>query len=289
MSLLRHVLVPYDFSTAARQIVPFVHTLAVRFNARITLFSVVPPAHAAMSPDMSTLWLRDGLDAAAWRHNLQTQLDGALVDELAGLPVDRVTASGDPALRIADFAHARDVDLIMMPTHGVGTFRSLLVGSVTSKVLHDARCPVWTAVHATTQAAAALPRTILCAIDESEEAAAVVKWASAFACATGSILRVLHVVEPVSDWLSLASERRLQEQAREESRARIQTVLNDGRVAADLRVAVGGIVETTAEVAKQDRADLLIVGRGALSEPFARLRTHAFGMIQRSPCPVLSV
>jgi hypothetical protein len=30
------------------------------------------------------------------------------------------------------------VDLIMMPTHGVGTFRSFLVGSVTAKVLHDA-------------------------------------------------------------------------------------------------------------------------------------------------------
>jgi hypothetical protein len=47
-----------------------------------------------------------------------------------------------------EFAANHHVDLVMMPTHGVGTFRSFLVGSVTAKVLHDANCPVWTAAHA---------------------------------------------------------------------------------------------------------------------------------------------
>ena len=35
----------------------------------------------------------------------------------------------------------------MMPTHGYGKFRSLLLGSVTAKALHDAKCAVWTAAH----------------------------------------------------------------------------------------------------------------------------------------------
>ncbi len=54
---------------------------------------------------------------------------------------------GDPAQVITAFAHTQGVDLIMMPTHGYGPFRRLLLGSVTAKVLHDAECPVWTAVH----------------------------------------------------------------------------------------------------------------------------------------------
>ena len=45
------------------------------------------------------------------------------------------------------WAKANQIDLIMMPTHGYGRFRALLLGSVTAKVLHDADCPVWTAVH----------------------------------------------------------------------------------------------------------------------------------------------
>jgi hypothetical protein len=54
---------------------------------------------------------------------------------------------GDPAREITDYAQEQGADLIMMPTHGYRTFRSLLLGSVTAKVLHDAACPVWTGVH----------------------------------------------------------------------------------------------------------------------------------------------
>ena len=46
-----------------------------------------------------------------------------------------------------EFAHDRQINLIIMPTHGYGMFRRFLLGSVTAKVLHDAECPVWTGVH----------------------------------------------------------------------------------------------------------------------------------------------
>jgi nucleotide-binding universal stress UspA family protein len=56
-----------------------------------------------------------------------------------------------------------------------------------------------------------------------------------------------------------------------------------------LRVAVGEIVNTITEEARQEGADLIVLGRGAMHETLGRLRTHAHGIIQRSPCPVLSV
>jgi hypothetical protein len=46
---------------------------------------------------------------------------------------------GDPAHAITDFVASNKVDLVMMPTHGYGPFRQLLLGSVTAKVLHDVR------------------------------------------------------------------------------------------------------------------------------------------------------
>ena len=54
---------------------------------------------------------------------------------------------GDASEVITKYAAEHGTDLIMMPTHGYGVFRGLLLGSVTAKVLHDAVCPVWTAVH----------------------------------------------------------------------------------------------------------------------------------------------
>jgi len=45
----------------------------------------------------------------------------------------------------------------------------------------------------------------------------------------------------------------------------------------------------TGEEAVRINADLVIIGRGTIARPFGRLRTHAFGIVQGSPCPVLSV
>ena len=59
----------------------------------------------------------------------------------------RETCEGEAASRIVAFAKSHDIDLIMMPTHGLGPFRRFLIGSITAKVLHDAHCPVWTGVH----------------------------------------------------------------------------------------------------------------------------------------------
>jgi nucleotide-binding universal stress UspA family protein len=60
-------------------------------------------------------------------------------------------------------------------------------------------------------------------------------------------------------------------------------------VDAPLRAAVGDVVTTVTEEARQEGADLILIGRGSIASPLGRLRTHAFGIIQRSPCPVLSV
>ncbi len=54
---------------------------------------------------------------------------------------------GDPASLIIDYTNDNGIDLICLPTHGYGTFRRALLGSVTAKVLHDAGIPVWTSAH----------------------------------------------------------------------------------------------------------------------------------------------
>jgi nucleotide-binding universal stress UspA family protein len=272
MSAIRHILFPYDFSDHCDDVVPFVRALAQKVQARITLLSVAPPGEVGEAKDA-----------------LQHRLDRALPDAFPGLIVERVADVGDAAFRIADFSAHRSVDLVMLPTHGLGLFRTMLIGSVTAKVLHDATCPVWTAAHAETQTALALPRTIVCALDDSQAGAELAQCASAFARCVGARLQLLHALGPISDWTALESERRLQERVREQARAQIGERLRAVDVDAPLRVAVGGVVQTIVEEARQEGADLIILGRGSVSEPFGRLRTHAFGIIHRAPCPVVSV
>ena len=64
-----------------------------------------------------------------------------------GCALEAMCRMGDPAKKIICFARETEIDLIMMPTRGGGTFRRFLLGSVTAKVLDDATCPVWTDAH----------------------------------------------------------------------------------------------------------------------------------------------
>jgi len=286
MPTIQHILFPFDFSQAGIRAAPYLRALATQLHAKVTLFSVVPPT---WTEPPALIAPRVGIDPEEFRRELQSKLDQTLTQELAGLTADRVTALGDPAIKITEFAHANAVGLIMMPTHGLGLLRSLLIGSVTSKILHDAHCPVWTAAHAEKQHAQELPRHILCAMDGTPQSLALVQWAAEFSRQVDARLQLLHVVRPVSDWLSLDVERTLQEEARQESRSRIEAMLKSAGVEAPLRVAVGEIVAAVTEEARQEGADLLILGRGAIHETLGRLRTHARGIIQHSPCPVISV
>ena len=284
--MIKHILFPFDFSAQASQVAPFVRALASRFGASITVLSVVPPTFEVMPAGMG---LRAGEDVSDWTGALQSRLDQALITELAGVPVERIADAGDPGFRITDFAHSHGVDLIMMPTHGLGLFRSLLVGSATSKVLHDARCPVWTAAHAEQQRAGGLPKTILCAVDGSAASGALLTWAADFSTRVGAALKLLHVVGSITDWPSLERERALQEQVRQAAQTEVVSLQASAGVHAPLRVAVGDIVATVTEHAREENADLILIGRGSLQSALGRLRTHAYGIIQRSPCPVLSV
>ena len=284
--MIKHILFPFDFSAQASQVAPFVRALASRYGASITVLSVVPPTFEVMPAGMG---VRAGEDVSDWTGALQSRLDQALITELAGVPVERIADAGDPGFRITDFAHSHGVDLIMMPTHGLGLFRSLLVGSATSKVLHDARCPVWTAAHAEQQRAGGLPKTILCAVDGSAASGALLTWAADFSTRVGAALTLLHVVGSITDWPSLERERALQEQVRQAAQTEVVSLQASAGVHAPLRVAVGDIAATVTEHAREENADLILIGRGSLQSALGRLRTHAYGIIQRSPCPVLSV
>jgi nucleotide-binding universal stress UspA family protein len=285
MSNIRHILFPLDFSTAGTAAIPFVRALSNRFHAKVTILSVVPPAWVSppglIPPPVPS-------DPVTLENALRAHLDKLAIDDLESPPV-RLTAVGDPAVKIAEFTRDNGVDLVMIPTHGHGLFRSLLLGSVTSKVLHDVHCPVWTAAHAEKQHTPELPRKILCALDGTGKSLALAQWGADFSRQVGASLQLFHVVRPISDWLSLESEQALQEELRAESRARIEAMLKSAGLDLPLRIAVGEIVATITEEARQEGADLIVLGRGATHETLGRLRSHAHGIIQRSPCPVLSV
>lgn len=286
MAAIKHILFPFDFSVQGVQAIPFVRALATRLEAKVTVLGVAPPAWQAIPAGMPPL---TGDTQPEWIGALQEHLNMRVRPEFDGLKVEALADAGDPALRIGAIADEMHADLIMMPTHGLGKFRAWLIGSVTAKVLHDVHCPVWTAAHAAEQRSPQVPRRILCAVDGGVSSVEVLKWGAAFSGAVGAQLTALHVVSSISDWPALSSEQNLQDRLRHEAQTRLDHIRRAAGVNAPLHVAVGDITEMVTEHAREEDADLVVIGRGTVCESFGRFRTHAFAIVQRSPCPVVSI
>jgi nucleotide-binding universal stress UspA family protein len=143
---LTQILFPVDFSESCTAASDYVQAMARSTGARLTLLHVVecPPSWYG---DIEAARLSSMVDLALIKERRQEQLDSYLEDQLQPLAPRRLLSQGDAATEIVHHARSEEVSLIMMPTRGGGVFRRLLLGSVTSKVLHDASCPVWTTSH----------------------------------------------------------------------------------------------------------------------------------------------
>jgi nucleotide-binding universal stress UspA family protein len=286
MLAIKHILFPIDFSERCCHTAPVVHALATRFGAKITVLSAVPP--------IWQLGIGDGagipVDMEELRRDLETRLNGTFVREFNGLTVQRMAEIGDPSEVITRFAHTESVDLIMMPTHGYGPFRSLLLGSVTAKVLHDAECPVWTAAHMEQSSVHRIAGgNVLCAIDATPHCVPLIKWAAEYAELTDARLRLVHAVSGISGWPERRLDDEFEQTVRKDARAAIEHLQKSIGNTSPLCVGVGDVAQVVRAEAEGHDTDLVVIGRGMLHETMGRLRTHSYGIIRHAPCPVLSV
>ena len=58
------------------------------------------------------------------------------------LNVNTVLLKGNPASIILDFCKNEKYDLIIMGNRGIGKVKEIILGSVSSKILHNSTCPV---------------------------------------------------------------------------------------------------------------------------------------------------
>jgi nucleotide-binding universal stress UspA family protein len=88
-------------------------------------------------------WAPEPVDLDAFRKIAQKAL-GASVEEVgaagSGVTVTPILREGQPADVIC--LEAKDADLVVVGSRGLGGFRGLLIGSVSQQVVHHAPCPV---------------------------------------------------------------------------------------------------------------------------------------------------
>jgi nucleotide-binding universal stress UspA family protein len=291
MLKLNKILFPVDFSERAVGAAHYVEALTGRFNAELTLLHVVESADYLYGTlEFGGSALHD-FHAERVAHS-RKQLDTFLSGELGHFQVKRVLLEGDPARKIVEYSEQEHVDLIMMPSHGFGPFRRFVIGSVTAKILHDARIPVWTGIHM--ENAPPLDviscKNILCAVDlspaQSEHA---LNWAAALAAEYGAKLTLVHATPAVESRPAKYFDSEMFQTLIAGAREDLDKLQEKLGTSAEVYIEGGDPAAVVRKAAEHLEADLLVIGRGSAAEGFGRLRTHAYAIIRHSPCPVVSV
>jgi len=133
-------LVPIDLSEYANQALDYAVNLAGKLDARLMLVHVIqsiPLVGVDMGVTLPYTYVQD-LEA-----EIMQSMESALKRvTAAGLEGEIVVVHGVPFHEIIETAKTRQVDLIIMGTHGRTGLQYVLLGSVAEKVVRLAPCPV---------------------------------------------------------------------------------------------------------------------------------------------------
>jgi nucleotide-binding universal stress UspA family protein len=137
---MKTILAPIDFSAASKPVVAEAQKLAKFAGARLVLLHVVQPpvmtdsdAGAQMSADYAATASESAVKTlTALKKSLRARGGVAETRHLIGFP----------GQCILDQAVTLGANYIVLGSHGHGAFYDLIVGSTTSRVLKQARCPV---------------------------------------------------------------------------------------------------------------------------------------------------
>lgn len=136
---MKKILVGTDASEYSRQALKSALDLARKFHSEVELLFVVykPRAYAVNLLDEHINWLE------------QIEQEGKLALEatLEGIDITDVTlikkiVQGKPANMILEEIENENIDLVVLGSHGYGVISGALLGSVSQRVLHGAKCSV---------------------------------------------------------------------------------------------------------------------------------------------------
>jgi len=134
MNTIKNILVPTDFSETSNAALNYGIGLVRAFGAQLYLLHVQGGTGENFEANFPV-----GRFEAGPREYVNTFLSP---QEIARLRPEYAVRTGTPAAQIVRYADVRNVDLIVMGTHGRSGVAHLLMGSVAEQVMRTAPCPV---------------------------------------------------------------------------------------------------------------------------------------------------
>ncbi|HTB31214.1 MAG TPA: universal stress protein [Bacteroidia bacterium] len=141
---VHRILIPVDFSPAGDSALKYGTYLSDVFRADVLLLHILEGVNS-YPPD----WFENGnrnIDKASLQAIVAEKLStlAESINKQYGVYVEKVLTTGKPSSKIAETVEEKNMDLIVMGTHGVSGFEEVFMGSTAHKVVNLSPCPVIT-------------------------------------------------------------------------------------------------------------------------------------------------
>lgn len=213
-------------------------------------------------------------------------------DEILKVPEERpkfLVREGAPVAAILNAAGAEEVDLILMPTRGAQALSLALGRSITARVLHAARCPVWAGLDDLSPLSLRPIRNILCGLSLGPRAGSVLRWAASLATRLEATLAVIYASRELESSPGYPCDQEWKFWLKKMARDDIRALQAGAGTNAEVWLEAGSPLAAVPPIAERLQADLLVIGKSPPRRFLGNLRTLSYGLVCKAPCPVASV
>ncbi|MDA8088756.1 MAG: universal stress protein [Nitrospiraceae bacterium] len=135
---MKRILVTHDGSKASDKALKKAVEIAGKFESSITVLSVIPELYLTELSDMDRQRITQLMTEETQNalEKIRSSLSGKSMD------VKIILRQGDPAEKILETARKMKVDLIVTGSHGRHGAKKFLLGSISSRIVDYASCPV---------------------------------------------------------------------------------------------------------------------------------------------------
>ncbi len=140
---IRHILVPIDFSGYSKNALRYAVPMAEQYGATLHLVYVIEPTIYPADLGFGQV-VMPGVEEEL-REKSKAQLENLIVEEIGSrVNAEAVVRTGKPHQEILREAQEKDIDLIIVATHGHTGVEQMLFGSTAMRIVRLAKCPVLT-------------------------------------------------------------------------------------------------------------------------------------------------
>ncbi len=276
---LKNILFATDFSFCSELALMYAREIALRFGSTIHIVHVVGP-EPLIGP-LAVHYPQVEEEDAAARRALAKLIQGSA---LSCLSYTETIERGSVWDVVSKMITDRNIDLIVLGTHGRGGLKHLVLGSVAEQIFRHANCPVLTVgPKARNGLREGKIETIVYATDFSPGSQAALPYALCLTRTDQAKVILVHAVRPTAgrDILPV-----LPDEMVESAKLKLKRLVPD-YIRQEVITKVGLAAELILNVAADWKADLIVMGahRGTSHTVWA----VAHQVVSNAPCSVLTV